>query len=162
MKTIITDKDYSNYIEHKSNIVNVSALFAGFTFTIITLLLTQLPPDFLQNNFFVQITLFFLTILFEIWSLLIGWTISDIINFCKHVPYDGPEYKHSYNLDILLWLGSALFGVPILLMYLIWGLIILALAAAISWVIYIILSTAIILRLSLKSVEIRKKRFGIE
>ncbi|MFW9830212.1 MAG: hypothetical protein ACFFD8_00300 [Candidatus Thorarchaeota archaeon] len=107
-----------------------------------------------------QVTLFFLIILFEIWSLLIGWTISDIVLYCKHLPFDEPEYKQRYNFDFLLWLGSALFGVPIILMYLLWGLMVLSWAATTTWVIYIIISTTIILRLGKKSAQIRKKRFG--
>jgi len=123
------------------------------------LLLTQLSPDVLLSNPIAQPTLFFLPVLIEIWLFLIGWAISEVRSFCKHVPEEDPEYEYNYLFDILLWLGSTLFGLPIILIYLLWGLFTLALAATVTWMIYAIISTTGVIRVNLKAAEIRKKRF---
>lgn len=58
-----TEENYSPYLAYESLAVHILALFCGFTFTAITILLFRFP-DISQLH--LQITLFFLTFLFDL------------------------------------------------------------------------------------------------
>jgi len=126
------EKDYSDYIKHMSSFNSVASVFAGFTFTILTLLLTQLPDP---SSIMSQLTLFFLAVLFDLLAFLVSWNSINNIYFCRNVP---PLTKRLAMFNWLSVLSYSLLGVPIVLMFLLWNLIYLALALAVVWALFII------------------------
>ena len=79
----VEKEDYSDYISYLSTSINLGALFAAFTLTVITLLVTQLPDPSL---FFAQVTLFFLAFIFDLLLFLLSWSVWFVIYFCERVP----------------------------------------------------------------------------
>lgn len=115
-------------ISHLSNLSGVLSLFCGFTFTAITLLITVLPDP---NSFLSQFTLFFFTVLFDLFLFLLAWATTTLIRFCEHVPFN--MIQHSGILHWVLILSIGLWGVAVVLMFLLWNLIYLALASGVVW-----------------------------
>lgn len=115
-----------------SSFNSVASVFAGFTFTILTLLLTQLPDP---SSIMSQLTLFFLAVLFDLLAFLVSWNSINNIYFCKNVP---PLTKRIAVFNWLSVLSYSLLGVPIVLMFILWNLIYLALALAVVWALFII------------------------
>jgi len=126
------EKDYSDTIQQLSNITAVLSLFCGFTFTGITILLTLLPnPAELSS----QVTLFFLSVLFNFFLLLIGWGIVLGNYYVKSVP---PRTRGLiiYYSSIFLCLG--LWGVAIALMFFLWNLTYLAWASGLVSMLFLV------------------------
>ncbi len=131
MKYLPTQEpDYSNYLTYLSRILGAASLFAGFLFTVITLLLTQLPyPDTIQSQ---GILLFFNTLfLFSVY--LVGYGSYLMTYFCKKVPPMTPTIRASYYLSLLFFSLSA--SAPTWLFFL-WNLTYLTLASFIIWIIF--------------------------
>ncbi len=118
---------------------SASALNAGFIFTIITLLLTQLPSALLYTVL-AQIVLIFLYIVFMVLLFVIVHLIIMSSLFTRPIP---PRSKQIWFVNIL-WAGSisATGFVPILL-FLLWNLVFLVNTALIVWIFtfVIVLST---------------------
>jgi hypothetical protein len=116
--------------------ISASALNAGFIFTIITLLLTQLPSALLYSAL-AQIVLIFLYILFLIllFVMLTLIMLSSILT--KPIP---PRSKKIWLINFL-WGGSiCATGIIPILLFLLWNLILLVYAALISWIFFLILA----------------------
>lgn len=123
------EENYSVYIQSQSTSSTTWALFSGFTFAAIALLLTQHPnPAQIQ----VQITLFvFAFMLFLFLHNLNG--SNEIIRVCiKSAPklpekWLNPRFrKIQYLFD---WIGWILLGYSVVMMYLLWGFYYLSLAS---------------------------------
>ena len=151
--------DYSEYRRHVISIASVMTFLAGFTFTVITLLLTQLPDLSslaLSINFLWQFTLFFLTVLFYLMLFIVFYCLVISIILVRDLIPKGtmPTAAKIYNAAYaLIWL---LIGIPLSLMFLLWNLIYLALAAAIVWVLIITVIFGLVLRRS--QAHLRKAR----
>ena len=126
------EKDYSDYIKHLSNLNSVGSLLAGFTFTTLTLLITRLPDP---SSIMSQLVLFFIAVLFYLFIFLVGWNANTIIYFCRNVP---PKTKQLSIFNLLTVMSYILLGVTVILMFLLWNLIYLALASGIVWALLVI------------------------
>lgn len=138
------EKDYSAYIAYQSSGMQVYSLFVAFTFTVITLLLTLLPDP---HQMLPQVTLFFISILFDIFLFL---TFSGFLNLSKcadHVPpIDEKEQRRSVTTNFMYLFSLVLWGVAMTLMFLLWNLTILALASGVVYVLFVILILAYVYR----------------
>ncbi|NIQ06632.1 MAG: hypothetical protein GWO20_13160 [Candidatus Korarchaeota archaeon] len=121
------EKDYSEYINHLSNMGNMYSFLSGFMFTAITVLITQLPDP---NRMMAQFVLFFMAGILDMFILYMGSFYQKVLYFCKKVP-PYSEKKTVFNLlsDISVLLGV---GVSTVLLFLLWNLIYLALAQLIA------------------------------
>lgn len=125
-------KDYSDYIQHRSNVENGILFLAGFTFTAITILLTQLPdPNSLQP----QLILLFLAVFFGLLFFVSGFSMVEMIYHCKDIP---PLTRRIRFLNALLVLVANLSGFAVSLLFLLWNLTMLAMVSGIIWVFLII------------------------
>jgi len=137
-------KDYSDYIQYASNLASILSLLGGFTFTAFTILLTLLPDP---SNIISQFTLIFLAGLFYLFMSLLGWIHMLMIRYGRNVP---PVSRGISIFNSLVPLSYVGLGFAMVLMLLIWGLIYLALASGVVWMISIILSDIYLTRPFLK------------
>lgn len=121
-----SEKDYSDYIQHLSTQVTMLSLFAGFVLTMITILLTQLPDP---SNPIAQIMLFVLTYSLYALSFVLTSSALRIIYYCRKVP---PLTRDIAMVNYLSWSTLFLLTGSLVLLYAIWSLVYLALAAAIT------------------------------
>ncbi len=132
--------DYSDYIQHRSNLSNGLSLLSGFVFTAITILLTQLPdPSTLQS----QAILLFLTVLFNLYSLLLFWLSLSTARLCKNLP---PLTKGIAAFNLVASIGVNFLGLAPILMFFLWNLIYLTLASGISYALFTISSYFFVLK----------------
>lgn len=101
-----------------------------FIFTSITILLTQLPDPHSISS---KLVLLFLASLLDLTQFAGGWLITEDILYCKKVP---PATRQIANR--LLFLIFIMSSFSVVLMFLLWNLIYLSLAAAIVWALFII------------------------
>jgi len=121
------EEDYSDYIKYLSNVVSIFSFFAGFTLTTITLLITLLPDP---SSIMSQLTLFFLAVLFDLSLFFMGCNVILVIYFCRNVP---PLTKRLATITTLGTTVLQLGGIGIVLMFLLFDLIYLALASGVVW-----------------------------
>lgn len=133
------EKDYSDYIQHTSTISNSLSLLSGFTFTTTTVILTLLPEPSL---FLAQAALFLLIFVFSMLGFLIKWTDKISLSHCRNLPKIEKGSANVFNL--LFFVSDILFGVVILIMFLLFNLLYLTLASAVVQAFFIILSYMII------------------
>ena len=127
------EKNYSSYLAYESLAAHVLALFAGFTFTAITVLITRLPDP---SQILAQVTLFFLTFVLHIFQLILCIGIGYLVYCVK----DAPQETKGRKIGMYLWiLGFGVWGFAIVLMFLLWNLIYLASATAILYVLFTVL-----------------------
>ena len=147
-------EDYSDYISYLSTSINLGALFAAFTLTVITLLVTQLPDPSL---FFAQVTLFFLALIFDLLLFILSWSGWFVLYFCERVP---PMTRIARIATLLAFTMYQLLGIVIILMFLLLDLILLASAAFLMWIIFLVLTLVFIYRPLTRFKETRKKFRG--
>ena len=118
---------YSAYLEWQSNYSTTWALFSGFTFTAITILLSQGPDP---NQIPVQITLFILTVLLDTFLSQL-YTRRAIMENCVRIAPPLPEGTVTRGPLVLLAneFGWILLGASVVLMFFVWNLIYLTLAS---------------------------------
>lgn len=148
------EEDYSDYIKHMSNIVSLGTVLAGFTMTTLTLLITLLPDP---SQITVQVTLFFLAFLFDTFMFLTGWGSVHILYFCRRVP------RLTKQMNILNRMSTACFnivGVVIAMIFFLSNLNYLALASAVTWILFIIVNYTIIWKPFRKFHETRARILG--
>ena len=122
------------------------SLFAGFTFSAITLLLYPLPDT---SSFISQIILFFLVVLFDLCLFLLAWqTIIMIGTWNVRKPPAHATWELSV-FNLLLMVVFILWGWSVVLMFLLRNLQYLALVSGVLWVAVIVISIAV-MRMSLK------------
>jgi len=133
------EKDYSDYIQHSSNISNFLSLVYGFVFTAITILLTQLSaPSSLQS----QIILFFLTVLFNVYRYLLDWNLTMTTHYCEMPPLR----REITIFNRVLFISGNLLGSAIVLMFFLWNLVYLALVSGVVYLLRVALSYVFIIR----------------
>ncbi len=147
-------QDYSDYISYLSTSINLGALFAAFTLTIITLLVTQLPDPSL---FFAQVTLLLLAFIFDILLFVLSWSVWFVLYFCERIP---PMTRIARIATIGAFCMYQMFGIVIILMFLLLELTTLALAALLMWFVFLILTFAFIYRPLTRFKETRAKVRG--
>ncbi len=125
------EKDYSNYFQVTANTTNILVLLSGFTFTAITILLSQFP---VLGSLTVQIILFFLACLFFLFMFLMGWFNSILMMLCRSRP---PVTREVVSFNHLLILSFHLLQLVVVLMFLIWNLIYLALASGVVLAVFV-------------------------
>jgi hypothetical protein len=123
----------------------VLSFLAGFTFTVISIFLNQLPDP---ASVMSQITLFFLTLLFEFFLFLLAWQMSIIIS-CAPSRVVYAAHAHAFRREVntfnlLMLLGFSLLGMSVMLMFLLWNLLYLALASSVVWVVVLIITYGIV------------------
>ena len=130
------DDDYSQYTRHLSTMTSASALNAGFIFTILTLLLTQLPYALLYTVL-AQIVLIFLYTLF----MILIYVIVSLIMMSSFLTRPFPaRSKKTWSINVL-WSGSiSVTGVIPILLFLLWNLNFLVYAALIIWICFFLIS----------------------
>ena len=152
----INDKDYSSFLTYETWVSQIIALFCGFTFTAITLLLVELPTPIETQS---QFILFFLATLFNLFQFLLLSYILSLAYCIQAVP---PELKrlslHARLHEWLTILGFYLWGFAILLMFVHWNLMYLTLASGAMYALFIILAYVIIWKPALElSQEMRSQ-----
>jgi hypothetical protein len=75
-----SEKDYSDYIKHISNTISALALFLGFMFTAITVLVTRLPDLTSMPS---QLVLLVAAVFLDIFMFLFGSFILIPAKYCK-------------------------------------------------------------------------------
>jgi hypothetical protein len=146
-------KGYPSYLAYESIAVGAFSLFCGFIFTAITILLTRFPDPSLMAA---QVTLFFLTFLFEMLLFLIFFGIY-YLSYC--VTETPPEAKGRRIVALLYILMCNLWGVIIVPMYLLWNLYYLALASGAVYASFAVLAAIYIWKPMLKLLkEIRPEK----
>ncbi len=125
------EQTYSEYVRDLSGVrVTAVSLLSGFTFTTINILLNQLPdPGSIMSN----ITLLFLTIIFDLLLFLLGWQINIVIGL-----YDvrDPPPRERWELtafNVIMLVVFMMWGVSLVLIYLLWNLYTLAIVSGILW-----------------------------
>ncbi len=125
-------KDYSDYMKFLSNLASGQAFLAGFTFTVIVLLLTRLPdPSSISS----QLVLFFLTVMFGLFMFL--WTSLNVelLYSVKNIP---KSTKRMDLLRVLVVIADMMSGASVMLIFLLWNLIYLFSASLAMYAIIII------------------------
>ena len=128
-----SEKDYSDYFQVTANTVNILVLLSGFTFTGITILLSQYPA---LGSLTVQFILFFLASLFFLFMFLLSWFNADLLRLCRNRP---PVTREIAGLNRLIVLGYTLLQLAVVLMFLIWNLLYLSLASGVVLALFVIL-----------------------
>ena len=126
---------YSDFLTQLSGLTSELSLFCGFTLTIITILVTNLPDP---SVLLAQISLLFLTIMLNLLQFLLGWVMIMRTMFCRYLPLESIRYSNVFNP--LLFLCLCLWGLSVVLIYMLWNLTYLAVASAIIWVFFILLA----------------------
>jgi len=127
------EKDYSDYHQIRANTINILVLLSGFTFTAITILLSQYSA---LSSLTTQLVLFFLTSLFFMFMFLLAWFSINQWKYVRNLP---PVTREIAVFNRLVWLSYFLLQLAVVLMFLIWNLVYLSLASGILLAIFIIL-----------------------
>jgi hypothetical protein len=134
------ERDYSDYLQHTSNSINTLNLFSGFTLTIITLLLATYPNP---KSLLAQITLFFLGSLLSVFYIVGAEVSSANLFFCRNVP---PLTRRIRIVNSLSQASQIMWGTTIILLFLLYELTYLAVAASILYTITVTLAYLLVLR----------------
>lgn len=126
---------YSDFLTQLSGLTSELSLFCGFTLTTITILVTRLPDP---SAILAQLSLYFLTLLLDLFIFLLGWVMIMRTIFCRYLPFKIIRGSRIFNP--LLFLCSCLWGVAVILIFFLWDLTYLALASAFTWILFIIIS----------------------
>ena len=126
--------DYSDYLKYMSNTSGITALFAGFDFTVITLLLTRLPDP---SSVPAQITLYAMSVLFLILIYLVGWTGMLLMYLCRRIPPMTPRMRAS---AVLVFGAHLSVCAPVFLMFFLWQMTVLASVTLLTWIAFAIAS----------------------
>jgi hypothetical protein len=131
-----SEDKYSAYRSFYSIVTTTEALFAGFTFAAITVLLTQLPDP---THISVQGTLLFLTVLLNLFTYGLNWTQAAVSNCIRFAP-ELPKAWWRWNKARTIVLNTSEIGLrfSVVLMFLIWSMTYLAIASAVTLVLFTI------------------------
>ena len=128
--------------------MNGMFFFAGFTFTVVAILLTSLPNlKALQT----QLTLLFLTAIFYL-TVFIAFFVLIEVTFYVEMP---PLREHGRMLNVLIFLTFLLIGLAFPVLFLLWDL---TLLAAVSGLIWLVFGVSIFLFVFKRKIEIDRKR----
>ena len=132
--------DYSDYLGALSNLNRIGALFAGFDFTVVTLLLTQLADP---GRLLAQLVLYAMYLLLLVLIYWVGWTGMLHIYLCRRVPPNSPRLK---GFAVLSFALHSFICMPLVLMFFLWELPILGGAALLTWTAFVTASIVYIWR----------------
>lgn len=132
MVSVPDEIHYSDFLTQLSGLTSELSLFCGFTLTVITILVTNLPDP---SVLLAQISLLFLTIMLNLLQFLLGWVMTMRTIFCRYLPLKSIRYSNIFNP--LLFLCLCLWGLSVVLIYLLWNLTYLAVASAIVWIFFL-------------------------
>jgi hypothetical protein len=124
------ERDYSDYRQVIGNLSNIVVLLSGFTFTAITILLSQFS---VLGSLTTQFILFFLAFLFFLFIMLMGTVHVLLSKFCRNFP---PVTKDIAGFNRLMILSWVLLQFAVVLMFLIWNLVYLSLASGVMLAIF--------------------------
>ena len=153
------EEEVYTYLLNLSRVrASVLSFNAGFTFTVISIFLNQLPDP---TSVMSQITLFFLTLLFEFFLFLLAWQMTIVIG-CAPARIVYTAYGHVFRREVatfsmLMLLGFSLWGMSVMLMFMLWNLLYLALASCVVWIL-VIVTTYSIIRRNVKRTRARIER----
>lgn len=126
------EKNYSDYVKHLSNLMSGMLFLAGFTFTVVTILLTRLPnPRAVQS----QLILLFFTVFFYLLISLASYFAIDVIYYCGSIPRLS---RRTNTVNALVVLAILLVGVAVPLLFLLWDLTSLATISGLIWLFFAI------------------------
>ena len=127
-------KDYGEYMGWMYNQAGTYTFVCGFTFTILTLLIINLPnPDSILS----QSIMIFFTILFDMLLYVILLIGVESLQFCDNVP---PYTRNLRVCNILSDFVIVLWGFSVPLIFLLWSHLYLAILSAIIWAIAMIIA----------------------
>jgi len=126
------EKDYSDYLQVEANTLSILVLLSGFTFTGITILLSQFP---VLGSLTVQFILFFLASLFFLFMFLLVWANVIAMRACRNLP---PVTREIAGFNRLTILSYVLLQLAVVLMFLIWNLVYLSLASGVVLALFVI------------------------
>jgi hypothetical protein len=138
-----------------SNISRIGALFAGFDFTVVTLLLTRLQDP---SSTLAQITLYGMSVLFYVLIFLVGWSGMLHIYLCRRVPPMTPQLG---AFALLAFGVHILICVPLFLMFFLWQLTALAFITLLTWIAFAAASLVYIWRPLTRFTQTRKYFLGL-
>lgn len=121
------EKNYSDYVKHLSNIMSGMLFLAGFTFTVVTILLTRLPHPITMQS---QLILLFFTVFFYLLVFLASHFAVEVIYYCGCIPHLTKQTKITSALVVLVIL---LVGYAFPLLFLLWDLTLLATISGLIW-----------------------------
>jgi len=122
-------KSYADYAQNLSNVMNGMFFFAGFTFTVVAILLTSLThPKALQS----QLTILFLTVIFYL-TLFLAFNLLIRVTFHIEMP---PLREHGEIINALIFLTFLLIGLTFPLLFLLWDLTLLAFISGVIWLVF--------------------------
>ena len=123
-------KSYSGYAQNLSNVMNGMLFFAGFTFTVVTILLTSLPNLRTVPS---QFTLLFLTAIFYLTIFIAIFVEIEVAYYSENVP---PSTKRVRIANALLFLTYFMIGLAFPLLFILWDLILLATISGLIWLLF--------------------------
>ncbi len=133
-KTKGCEKDYSAYMGWMYNQAGTYTFICGFTFSILTLLVINLPnPNSLRS----QVIMVFFTVLFDLLLYVILLIGVEALQFCGNVP---PFTKNLRTCYILSDFVIVLWGFSVPLIFLLWELYYLTVLSAVIWTVCMIIS----------------------
>jgi len=125
------DKDYSDYMEHLSNVILLLSLFSAFVFTAYIILISNLPDP---TSITAQFTLWILSFFLAIFLYLLGFFVMIAALCCRTFP------PLSKRITIVNWLfyGSTMtaMGITVILISVLWNLVYLALVQTAQGVVF--------------------------
>ena len=122
------EKDYSDYIQHLSNMGQMYTFLSGFMFTAITILLIQLPEP---SSLMAQLALLFMVVFLDIFVYYMGFIYHQVLRVCRNLPSFSGERSFANvmsDLSVVLGLGGST-----VLLFLLMNLIYLGIVQLIAW-----------------------------
>ncbi len=120
--------DYSGFIFHNGYVLGALGAFAVFTFGAICHIITVIPDP---SKLHIQLTLLFLSGLFYVSMYLLGDGLTRSLSLCRiRSAYDRHDVMYNIGIFVLFYL----FGLVVLLVFLVWNLPILSGICAITYV----------------------------
>lgn len=153
------NEEFYTYLLNLSRVrASVLSFLSGFTFTVISIFLNQLPD---LTSVMSQATLFLLTLVFEFFLFLLAWQMTIVISCAParvvYVAYGYVFRREVATFSMLMLLGFSLLGMSVTLMFLLWNLLYLALASSVVWIV-ILMTTYSIIRKNIKRTRARIER----
>ena len=127
-----SEKNYADYVKHLSNLMSGMLFLAGFTFTVVTILLTRLPDSSSVQS---QLILLFFTVFFYLLIFLASHFAIEVIYYCESIPQLSIKTKITNTLVVLVIL---LVGFAFPLLFLLWELTLLATISSLIWTFFAI------------------------
>ncbi len=132
------EKDWSDYVRHRSNLINIFALLCGFTFTAIAILVTTLPEP---NSLSSQLVLLFSSTLLDLFVILLLFNTLNIFNYIQKIP---KPTKATNIISILSVVSIGLWGFLLPFVFLLFNLTLIGYIATVVWTLILLFGVAFI------------------